>query len=277
MDPEHPDRVWRAGPLTGRSVALTRPAEGAAEFADRLRQLGARPVLLPLIAVRPPEDRRALEQAAARLASYDWIVFTSANAVRSLAEVLARTAGTAAGARIPLIAAVGTATAAAVATSLGWRADVVPEEYTGGSLTPAMEALAPLRGARVLWPRAAIAREALPRDLAAAGAVLDDPPAYETVADPVVARELARQVACGDIDVLTFTSPSAVSSFAAQSPGVGDAIVAVIGPATAATARQNGLPVHVEPQQHTISALIEALVQYLQAGGGKRHGQAGDA
>jgi uroporphyrinogen-III synthase len=254
--------AYSSEPLRDLRVAVTRPAPGADQFADLLRLYGAVPVIVPLVGVEAAADRAPLAAAVARLASYDWVVLTSANAVRALqAEV--EGSGQAAGVRPRRTAAVGPATARAVVDLLGWPVDVVPDDYIGVALPSAMAAVAPLQGATVLWPRAAAAQDALPRELATGGAVVDSPVAYRTVARSGAARELARLLREAAVDVVTFTSPSAVNCLASVSPEMGGAIVAVIGASTASAARQKGLPVHIEPEQHTIPALVEALRQYL--------------
>jgi uroporphyrinogen III methyltransferase / synthase len=115
----------------------------------------------------------------------------------------------------------------------------------------------------VLWPRAEAARDALPRDLAVAGAVVDAPVAYRTNARQDTARSLAAQLASGEIGILLLTSPSAVDALVGAGASTSAAVVCVIGSTTGAAARKAGLPVHVEPEEHTIPALIDALRRYL--------------
>jgi uroporphyrinogen-III synthase len=249
-------------PLRGCRVAVTRPASGADQLAMLLRLNGAVPVILPLVGVEAATDLAPLAAAISRLSTYDWVVFTSANAVRVVQAELQRS-GVDAGVRPRRTAAVGPATARAVTDFLGWTVDVVPDDFVGAVLPSAMAVVAPLRGASVLWPRAAAAQDALPRELAAAGAVVDAPVAYRTVTRVDAARELARLLREASLDVVTFTSPSAVNCLASISTETGAAVIAVIGASTAAAARQKGLPVHVEPGQHTIPGLVDALREYM--------------
>jgi uroporphyrinogen-III synthase len=252
-----------SAPLAGVRVAVTRPAEGAGDLARLLEAEGALPLVLPLVRIEALAEG-GLRPALAQVADYAWVVFTSASAVRAVHTALQAQA-------VPLsnaprrVAAVGPATAAVVRQLLGWRVDAVPEPYTGAAVAAAMEAVAPLTGARVLWPRAESARDVLPRDLEAAGALLDAPVAYRTVLLPDAAATLAGYVQAGAVDVLTFTSPSAVHAFCLADAAVLRAVVAVIGSTTAAAARQKRLPVHVEPEQHTIAALVAALRDHLGA------------
>lgn len=247
--------------LAGRRIAITRPEPGGAGLARQLAAAGAVPVLLPLIAVAPPTDPAPLRAAAARLDSYDWVVFTSANAVRRLHDVL-QDAGPAqtVSARV---AAVGSATADAVRTLLGWQVAAVPKRFAGDALVGAMTAVAPVQGRLVLWPRAELARDALPRDLARAGARLDHPVAYRIEPRPEAAQRLAALLQRGEIDVVVLTSPSAVDALAAAAPRASGALLCVIGSTTAQAARRHGMTVHIEPREHTIPALVDSLHAYL--------------
>lgn len=247
-------------PLAGLRVVVTRPAAGAGELEERLQRAGAVPVLIPLTAILPPEDDAPLRRARADIASFDWVVFTSSRAVRAIAGGRPWPAGR------PRIAAVGLATAAEVRASTGRDPDVVPARGSGREIVPAMLEQGPLDGARVLWPRAELPRPELPRDLAVAGAVLEDPVAYRTVPDVEAGSRLARMAAAGELDVITFTAPSAVECFATAATRQVRCVVAVIGPATAAAARARGLPVHVEPRQPGLSALVAALTEFHQRG-----------
>lgn len=255
-DSGRPDRS-----LSGCRVAVTRPP-GDTEAMVRLQELGAEVLTRPLIRIEPPEDPEPLRRAAARLREYDWLAFTSINAVRAFAEAQ----GGRRMARPPHVAVVGSATGRAVADVLGWRVAASPSEFTGEALPGAMEAVAgPLAGARVLWPRAAAAREALGLLLRAAGAVVDDPEAYRTIPEMDVAEALALEVAGGEVDAVLFASPSAVEAYTGAGGAAHGACIGVIGPATAAAAQAAGLPVHVQPVVHTVSAMVDALALHYAA------------
>lgn len=244
-------------PLEGLRVAVTRPAANADELAGLLRGAGAVPVLMPLTRIAPPASDAPLRRALARLGEYDWIIFTSINAVRAVAALGSWDWGVKAG-----IAAVGTATAAAVRELTGRDADMIPAQFTASALAGALRATGSLREARVLWPRAERSREDLRFALQDAGAFIDDPVAYRTIADRSRAAALAAMASRGDIDAITLTAPSAVDTFADACTAAVPCVIAVIGPATAAAARARGLRVHVEPEQHIIPALVEALARF---------------
>lgn len=249
-------------PLHGVRIAVTRPEEGADELSETLSTVGAVVVKLPLVRITGAHDPAPLERAVASLHTYDWLVFTSANAARFVARAAQLVS-------LPLpqprarIVAVGAATRAAVMNELGWRVDIVPERQQGDAVVQAMNSVAPVRGLRVLWPRARGAGDAVRHELAAAGATLDDPEAYGADAIPEAAVELAHMLAQRQLDALTLTSPSAVSALAAAQPRLGSCVVAVIGTTTGAAARQAGLPVHVEPEQHSIPALVDELTKFF--------------
>jgi uroporphyrinogen-III synthase len=257
--------VSDGGALSGYRIAVTRPEAGAACLADALVACGAEPVLLPLVRTVPAADPAPLLDAAGAIRRYDWIVMTSATAARGLRDALA-TAGAGDKAAATRVAVVGAATARVVEDVLGWRVDAMPAQYTGSALTVAMAAVAPLAGARVLWPRAREARDELPRDLLAAGAILDAPEAYRTESLPEAAVKIAALGVAGELDGVTLTSPSAAVCLAAARPP-GSLIVAVIGPSTAEAARQHGLSVHVQPRRHTIPDLVNALAEFVRTAG----------
>jgi uroporphyrinogen-III synthase len=247
-------------PLAGLRVAVTRPEDDAEELEALLQRAGAAAVLLPLTRTLPPADDAPLRRALADLAKYDWIVFTSPRAVRATCGIRPWPPTRA------RIAAVGAATASAVRALTGRDADAVPTRYTSGEIVPTMLEHGSLRGSTVLWPRAERPRPELPQALAAAGALLDDPVAYRTVAERKAGAKLARLAAAGEVGAITFAAPSAVDCFADAGGNAWGCTIAVIGPATAAAARARGLPVHVEPEQPIISALVAALAHFYDSG-----------
>ncbi len=248
-------------PLYGRRVVVTRAREQASELSSRLRALGADVVELPAIAIEDPADGgAALRAAVARIARYQWVVFTSPNGVhRTFAEVPdTRALG---GVRV---AAIGPGTADALSR---YRIvpDLVPERFVAESLLAAFPAPGPGAGP-VLLARAAVARDVLPQGLRASGWEVDVVDAYRTVpAEPTVEA----LDAAADADAITFTSSSTVANYLAiAGRDHVPPVVACIGPVTAATAREHDLPVAVEAEVHTIDGLIDALVSHLGKGPG---------
>lgn len=248
--------------LRGKRVLLTRPAGQNDEFRQRLRALGAIPIEFPTIQITPPADPSALDAALARLEVYCWIVFTSANAVEHVCHRLLRVGRTASDFSQARIAAIGPATAAALAEQ-GVGVDLVPGEHVAEAL---VEQIGDVAGQRILLPAADIARPTLAAGLQAKGAIVDRVVAYQT--KPVeAAGDLT--TCLNTLDVLTFASSSAARNFvhllntAAPATAIGRAIVACIGPATAKTAEEMGLPVHVVAETYSIPGLTEALVQHF--------------
>jgi uroporphyrinogen-III synthase len=237
------------GVLRGQRVLLTRPADSAASWHAALSAAGARVVAYPTTTIAPPPSWAPLDAALGRLNDYDWLVFTSATAVRFVDERWPRTIEVSTLAR-PQIAAVGKETQKALGTR-GYPVALVPTDQRQEGLVAAFQKLLP--GARVLFPRAAGGREHFIEALVARGISVDLVIAYETVA-------LSPLPQLPEFDVATFASPSALEAFVAglgRQPLVGHPIVA-IGPTTAAAAARLGLEVVVAPSPQ-IDAVIAAI------------------
>lgn len=259
-------------PLFGRRVLVMRPNHQREPLATLLRDEGAEPVCVPAIRILPPEDPVPLELAVAEAGRYRWVVFTSANGVASFFRVVraqGRDARLLAGARL---CAIGPATADALAAH-GLLADVVPHEFRGEPAAHAiLDADPDLAGARILLPRAAVAREALPQILTDHGALVDVVAAYRTEGpspdDALALRELVHR---REVDVLTFASPSTVRELAGALGAHADVVaegftIACIGPVTARAALEQGWPVHVQPDEYTARGLVAALRAHFAAG-----------
>jgi uroporphyrinogen III methyltransferase/synthase len=246
------------GPLAGRTVVVTRAARRAGSLVERLRAAGAEVLALPVVEVADPEDGgAALGRVMARAPEAHWVVFTSATAVERALSALGdlRRLGA------PRLGAVGQATAEALAAyRLG--ADVVAEPASAEGLVSCMPAAGP-RGGTVVYPRAAEARPVLTEGLRAKGWTVEEVVAYRTVAvgERLEAHQLDRAAAA---DVVTFTSPSTVRAYlqaAGERPV--PAVVACIGPVTAAAARRAGLDVQVVADEHSAEGLVQAVVSAL--------------
>jgi uroporphyrinogen III methyltransferase/synthase len=265
-------RWYDAKPLFGRRVLVTRPREQAAELVERLAAYGAATIEAPMIRIEPPLDSAPLAAAAADAARFDWIVFASANAVSAFMRVLLHGTRDLRALSGPRLCAVGPGTAEKLA-SYGIHADLVPGEFSAEGVVAAMLAAGPMQGGRVLLPRADIGREVIASQLRQAGAEVTDVVAYRTVLEdsPQEDPDVYGMLLNGQIDVVTFTSPSAVRNFVRvygteQSADLlGRAVVAVIGPATAEAARQLGIPVSVEARAHTVPGLVEAIAAHYVA------------
>lgn len=251
--------------LAGRRVLVTRAAEQADSLRELLEARGAVPVMCPTIEVVPPEDPTTLDRALEKLGTYDWVIFTSANGVRFVVDRLAA-AGHDVGALFAgtKVAAIGPATAEA-ARDRGLSVDLVPKEYVAESV---FDAIGPsgVKGRRFLLPRAAEARDVLPRAIRDAGGHIDVVTAYVTRVPEGARETLAAALGTGALDAALFTSSSTVHHFAQLTGGEEEArralsgtVVACIGPVAAATARRLGLSVAVVADPYTVPALVDAL------------------
>lgn len=250
--------------LAGRRVAVTRAA-GDDALTRRLRQLGAEVLEAPSIALAPPASFDELDAALRALDAVDWIAFASATAVeRTVARAAQLGVPRAALAR-PRLAAVGPATAERLA-ALVRPPDLVPAEARGEALAAALAAA--VRGRRVLVPRAQEGRPELVDGLARAGAAVAAPAAYRTVpAPPEALAPLAAALAEGRVEAVLFASPSAVRSVAAalgvRAPLLARAVLAAIGPTTAAELRSHGFGDVLLPASASAEALADAVAARL--------------
>jgi uroporphyrinogen III methyltransferase/synthase len=267
------------GPLFGKRVLVTRAAEQAGPLADALRRAGAEPRLLPLLRFAPPTSSVAIDAALADLASYDALLFTSANAVRWSAA-RARELGKDLAAFRGRVMCVGLASADAARRAGLAPAPVPSERFDAEALLEQVLASLVVEGRRILLPRAEAGRDLLPDGLRRAGAAVDAPAAYRTLAPPAdgeEARTLCDWLARGELDVLTFTSPSAVRHFFALAGEAGRAAAArctrvAIGRTTADALVRERAPAHVVPERAGARELVDALLRHAAAeaaGGGR--------
>lgn len=265
-------RWFDARPLFGRRVLVTRPREQAAELVERLEAAGAEAIEAPLVRIAPPQDAGPLDEACAAAGRFDWIVFTSANGAAAFMQRLfdgprdARALGRA------RLCAVGPGTAARLAC-YGLKVDLVPAEHRAEAVVAAMAAGGSLAGARVLFPRADIAADTVATGLRAAGAEVTEVVAYRTVAAEHEGEiDIYGELLDRRIDVVTFTSASAIHSFvslfgAEQGADLlNHTTVAVIGPVTAEAAARHGIRAAIAPAAATIPALVDAIVAHFRAG-----------
>ena len=248
-------------PLFGKRVVITRPREQSGELAEKLRRLGAEPIELPVIEIRPPADLRPLDDAISRLESYDWLIFTSRNGVERFVERLDASERDWRALRAR-IGAIGPATAESL-RALHLKVDVLPEDYVAEGLLAALERF-DFAGKRVLIPRALVARDVLPESLRERGAEVDVVAAYQTaMPDEALARVRELFHASAQPDWVTFTSSSTVTNLAkmAGAEALRSVRIASIGPVTSATLRELGLEPTAEARTFTEDGLIEAIVE----------------
>ncbi len=236
-------------PLAGKRVVVTRFEPEDGPLAAALRRAGAEPLVVPLVGIAPLATEDTPGSPALR--DFDWIAFTSANGVRMFCARLSAEELTAFRSHRG-IAAVGPATARAVAGAGGNSAVTAPE-FIAESLA---EALGNVRGQRILWPRAAGARSALSEMLRSRGADVTERILYETIA--LAVPDDTRSVVL-DADAITFTSPSAVRAFVACFGAEVSPRIVCIGPVTAAAARDVGLTLDGVASFFTLDGVVRAL------------------
>jgi uroporphyrinogen-III synthase len=258
-------RTDEARPLAATRVLVTRAATQGGALIEKLRAVGATVVAAPAIQILPPEDDTPLADSVAALARYGWLICTSANAVRAVADRRD-------GAPLPTglrIAAVGSATARALQDAFGRGADFQPSAAVAEALGREL----PLAdGERLLWPRSALAGDALADALRARGGAVDAPIAYRTVAS-IELLGIADAIRDRRVDAVTFTSPSTVRHFVDGLAAAGlrftklaaDArpAVVVIGPVTAAAAEECGLAVDAVAASSDDDGLVQAVIHSI--------------
>jgi uroporphyrinogen-III synthase len=252
-------------PLDGRRILITRAAHQAGKLSDGLRALGAVPVEVPVLEIGPPANFAPLDSALREIETFDWLILTSANAVRAVIERAPGLGNTLRGSSPPQVAVVGAATRSE-AKKHGLRVDLTPEEYVAESL---VASLAPvIAGRRVLLARAEVARDVIPDALRAAGGVVVVVDAYRNVIPQDAPEQLRRALSAG-LDAATFTSSSSVTHLAdaAKAAGVTFPFAGVsavsIGPITSATLRDLGWEPVAEANPHDIPGLIAAVAKRL--------------
>ena len=254
-------------PLFGKRVLMTRAKEQAAELATVLAGYGADPVEAPTIQIVPPADWTPIDQAIGAIGTYDWVIFTSMNGVTQFMtrlRAIGLDARCLAGRRLCCI---GPRTAQEL-EKFGVKADVIPADYQAEGVLTTLRGQV-LKNARVLIPRAEVARELLPDELRARGAQVDVVPVYRTIVPSGDGGGWRQQLVNREIHVVTFTSSSTVRNFV-EMLGGGDVVkgllksvaIACIGPITAKTVEEYGLTVSIVAGENTVPALADAIAQY---------------
>jgi len=258
---------WESRALYGWRVLVPRTKEQAGAMSDRLREHGAIPAEVPTISVEPPRSPAQMERSVKGLVDgrYQWVVFTSTNAVRAVWEKFREFGLDARAFSGVKIACVGESTAAKV-RSFGIVPELVPsgDQSSEGLLAdfpPYDDILDPVD--RVLLPRADIATETLAAGLRERGWEIDDVTAYRTVRAAPPPAETREMIKSGGFDAVCFTSSSTVRNLVgiAGKPHA-RTLVACIGPKTAETAREFGLRVDVQPESATVPSLVDSLAQH---------------
>jgi uroporphyrinogen III methyltransferase/synthase len=253
-------------PLFGKRILVTRARHQTSSLSQLFRECGAMPVEIPAIKIQPLLTPNDLDQAILNIKNYHWIVFTSVNGVEAFFHRLyalkldARWLGNL------RLGAIGPATAKALENKGLW-ADYIPKTYTSRGFLSGLKNY-DLTGCRVLLPRADIANKELAQGIARLGAQVQEVTVYQTIPNTEAISKGKEMLKAGEIDVVTFTSSSTVTNLIAalgkECPVINEAVIACIGPRTAATATKSGLRVDIIAREHTITGLVEAIKQYFQ-------------
>ncbi|OKY75139.1 MAG: uroporphyrinogen-III C-methyltransferase [Desulfobulbaceae bacterium DB1] len=259
---------YEVRPLFGKRIIVTRTREQASELVSLLEENGANCLEFPTISICPPDSWDALDEALQQLGRFQWLVFTSINAIHAFFGRLYEKGMDTRALASCKIAAVGKVTDDCLRT-YGLISDLLPEDFTGEGLAEAFERQG-VAGNEILIPRALKAREVLPERLERAGARVTIVPVYQNKRPEGIHEKLRAKLENKDADIVTFTSSSTVTNFI-HMLGVkdqdelqrimGGIKIAAIGPVTAKTVEANGLKVDIQPETYTIPDLVDAIVK----------------
>ena len=260
-------RWYDSRPLFGKAILVTRAADQAGQFSKLLSAKGAAVFECPTIKLIRPESWVELDGGIDRLASFDWTVFTSANAVSFFFDRITAKGLDCRAFGSCRICAVGPKTAALLAAK-GIKADMIPADYKAEGVVTEFSKI-DLQGRKVLFPRADKARELIPQALGEMGAIVAAPIAYRNIVPDVLPQNVLQALEEKRVHCVTFTSSSTVDNLAVMlgenrmlrlMQGVA---VAAIGPITAKTCREIGLEVHIEPANYTLENMSEEIVKFF--------------
>jgi uroporphyrinogen III methyltransferase/synthase len=252
-------------PLFGKSIVMTRDADGNADFAEKIIERGGNPVAFETIQIKSLTDSNDFLQVLAKIGQYDWVVFTSVNGVSMFFGAIqnlvkdARVFGSA------KIAAIGSRTAERL-ECFGIKADFVPDVFTGKELGKQLVGFANLQDKKVLLLRSELASSELVKILDEGGAQVDNVATYTAVPAKSDSARLADEIRDGSIDWLTFASPSSVNGFFEQiDAGMVNSSsvrIASVGPVTSKRLRELGIKVDLTAKEHTLNGLLDAVEEY---------------
>jgi len=260
-------RWFDSRPLFGKGILVTRSADQAGDFSRMLASKGASVFECPTIKLIPPESSRELDAEIDRLATFDWTIFTSANAVSFFFDRITAKGLDCRAFGSCRICAVGPKTAALLAAK-GIKADMIPADYKAEGVVTEFSKLN-LQGRKVLFPRADKARELIPQSLGEMGAIVAAPIAYRNIVPDALPQNLLRALEEQRVHCVTFTPSSTVDNLAAM---LGEnrmfrllqgVKIAAIGPVTACSCRDLGLNVDIEPDKYTLENMTEEIVKFF--------------
>lgn len=269
--------------LKGKKILLTRSREQGEEMCKKLERLGAEVVEFPTIRIVPPKNYSQLDKAIAKIEDYNWIIFTSQNAIDFFFNRFKMKNKTFKTLKKRKIGVIGPATGKKV-KNYGLKVGLLPKRYTTEGIVEEFQTMMPERDKfsrlNILLPRADIATPLLPERLSKLGAKVTQVVAYRTVKEKKCSPKVKKMLKNGKIDFVTFTSSSTVRNFfnlvkrkdihpvrkdvsSGISNGVHPKIKFVsIGPVTTKTAKELGLKISIQAREHTTDGLIEAILNW---------------
>jgi uroporphyrinogen III methyltransferase/synthase len=257
---------WMAkAPLFGRTIVVTRDAEGNAEFAAKITAKLAIPVELPVSKMKVLTDSNAFLKTLSQIHSYNWIIFTSSNGVETFFDALAKLNKDARVFGQAKIAVIGPGAAEKLA-SFGIKADFVPAEFTSKELAKGLIESINLNGQKILLLRSQLATDDLPELLTQAGAGIDNVPIYTHEKNLCDLKSFSELLASKKVNWITFASPFAATCFLEQVPTEfvksSGARIASIGPVTSKKLAALGIKADAESAEHTFDGLLSAIEEH---------------
>lgn len=259
---------YETKPLFGKRIVVTRSRDEAGVFAEMLIDRGATTIEFPTIDVVPPSSWSELDSALETIDSFNWIIFTSANAVKFFMDRLRGLGKDLRMLKGVDICTVGPKTAEAL-EQFGLKADLIPAEFKAEGVLAALGGVG-VKGKKFLVPRAKVARELIPDKLRELGAEVTVAVAYENVRPATDVERVKKLFREKKITAVTFTSSSTVHNFVeiiGQKEYIKlleGVVIACIGPVTAKTAEEYGMHTEIMPKDYTIPAFVEAMTVYFQ-------------
>ncbi len=259
-------------PLFGKRMIVTRTREQASELVARLEEAGASCYECSTINIKPVDSYEVFDEELERINEYHWILFTSLNGVKYFFERLFSKGMDARDLKGPSVAVVGKSTADLL-LSYGINADLIPPKFTGEGLAESLLDQG-IEGRNILVPRAKEGREILPEMLRGGGAQVMVTPVYKNIPPQGRIDELRAELESGQVDLVTFTSSSTVRNFLTMVDAsdqdellrlMAGVKIAAIGPITAKTVTDSGLQVDIQPENYTIAAMVQSVIDYYQS------------
>ncbi len=256
--------MLKSPPLLDKKVLVPRGKGQAKSFSQLVEMYGGIPVEIPLIAFRPIERNKCLQEYLEALDTYDWIIFTSNTTVETFFSFIDDSAKQV----LPKVAVIGKKTEG-VLKKRGIPVDFVPSVYVAEAF---VEEFLPYihKGSRVLIPKGNLAREYIASSLAEAGADVHEVVIYETYMPDESRTALAGMLADNELDILTFTSPSTVDHLmdVVKSHGLEErlksCVIGCIGPVTEKKLRKYGLTVHASPEEYTVKEMLKSTITFIE-------------